>query len=186
MVELVCRNWRNARLMNFCLNLTLYKLCISWGCSLLFPTAIANGGQSIRTNFALTKSNTGIKFQQRLIVKHGFNWCEIHNSHLWSFRWSEKYSDSISRIWFIHEESRNVTNSKLDWVVVFTARYARRNGKTVHLGSRLQNLSKVVADLLVNHEGWYTREWKQVNPLTGSRCGIVQSGKKGQEPAVLH
>jgi len=25
----------------------------------------------------------------------------------------QKYSDSVSRIWFIHEERRNVTNSKL-------------------------------------------------------------------------
>jgi len=65
----------------------------------------------------------------------------------------QKYSDSISRIWFIHEESRNVTNSKLDWAVVFTARYARRNRKTVHLGATLRKPSKTVADLLGNHEG---------------------------------
>ena len=30
----------------------------------------------------------------------------------------QKYSDSVSRIWFIHKERRNVTNSKLDWAVV--------------------------------------------------------------------
>ena len=65
----------------------------------------------------------------------------------------QKYSDSISRIWFIHEESRNVTNSKLHWTVVFTARYARRKGKTVNLGARLRKPSKAVADLLGNHEG---------------------------------
>jgi len=81
------------------------------------------------------------------------NWCEIHSSDLWSCRWSEKYSDSDSRIWFMHEESRNVTNSKLDWAVFLTARYARRNRKTVHLGARLRKPPKAVADLLGNHEG---------------------------------
>jgi len=65
------------------------------------------------------------------------------------------YSDSVSRIWFIQEENRNVTHSKLDWAVVFTARYARRNRKTVHLGARLRKPSKAVADLQVlgNNEG---------------------------------
>ena len=57
-----------------------------------------------------------------------------------------------SRIWFTLE-GRNVTNSKLDWAVVFTARYARRKGKTVDLGVRLRKPSKAVADLLGNHEG---------------------------------
>jgi len=65
----------------------------------------------------------------------------------------QKYSDSVRRIWFIHEESRNVTNSKFHWTVVFTARYARRKGKTVSLGARLRKPSKAVADLLGNHEG---------------------------------
>jgi len=64
----------------------------------------------------------------------------------------QKYSDSVSRIWLIHEERRNVTNSKLDWAVVFTTRYARRKGKTVDLGLRLLKPSKAVADLLGNHE----------------------------------
>jgi len=41
----------------------------------------------------------------------------------------QKYSDSVSRIWLIHEKSRNVTNSKLDWAVVLTARYARQKRK---------------------------------------------------------
>ena len=45
----------------------------------------------------------------------------------------KKYSDSVSRIWFINEESRNVTNSKLDWAVIFTTRYTRRNRKTAIL-----------------------------------------------------
>jgi len=53
----------------------------------------------------------------------------------------------------MHQESRNVTNSKLDWAVVFTARYPRRNRKTVHLSARLCKLSEAVADLLGNHEG---------------------------------
>jgi len=69
----------------------------------------------------------------------------------------QKYSDSVSGIWFIHE-SRNVTNSKLDWAVGFTARYARRNRKTVHLGVKLRKPSSTVADLLNNHEGRYTRD----------------------------
>ena len=34
--------------------------------------------------------------------------------------------------------------------------------------------------------GRYSRERKQVNPLAGSLCGIVQTGKEGQEPAGLH
>ena len=42
----------------------------------------------------------------------------------------------------------NVTNSKLDWAVVFIVRYARRNRKTVHLGARLRKTSRAVADLL--------------------------------------
>jgi len=62
----------------------------------------------------------------------------------------QKYSDSVSRIWFIHEGCRNVTNSKLDWAVVFTARYEK---KTVDLGARFRKPSKAVADLLGNHEG---------------------------------
>jgi len=60
----------------------------------------------------------------------------------------QKYSDSVCSIWFIHEESRNVTNSKLDWAAVFTTRCARRKGKTVHLGTRLRKPSKAVADFL--------------------------------------
>jgi len=87
------------------------------------------------------------------------SWCGIHSPDLWSFRWSDKYSDSVSRIWFIHEESWNVDNSKLDWAVVFTARYARRKGKTVNLGARLRKPSKAVADLLGNHEGDIPGQW---------------------------
>jgi len=37
--------------------------------------------------------------------------------------------------------------------VVYTARYARRNRKTVHLGARLRKQAKAVAGLLGNHEG---------------------------------
>ena len=73
----------------------------------------------------------------------------------------------------LHTKSRNVTNSKLDWAVVFTARYARRKGKTVDLGARLRKPSKAVADLLGNREGDILRRRKQVNPLAGSPCGIV-------------
>jgi len=40
-----------------------------------------------------------------------------------------------------------------NWAVVFTARYARRNRKTVNLGARLRKPSNAVADLLGNHEG---------------------------------
>jgi len=47
-----------------------YELRAPRGYSLLFPTAIANGGQSIRANFVVTNP-TGIKLQRRLIVKHG-------------------------------------------------------------------------------------------------------------------
>jgi len=97
----------------------------------------------------------------------------------------QKYSDSVSRIWFIHEESRNVTNSKLDWVVVFTARYARRKGKTLILGARLRKPSNAVADLLRNHEGDIPEAEAGQSP-SGSQCGIVQTGKDGQEPAGLH
>ena len=79
-----------------------------------------------------------------------------------------------------------VTNSKLDWAVVFTARYARRNRKTIHLGTRLRKPSKAAADPLNNHEGRYTREQKQVNPHAGSWCGIVQTGEEGQEPALAY
>jgi len=34
--------------------------------------------------------------------------------------------------------------------------------------------------------GQYTRGRKQVNPPAGSQCGIVHTGKDGQEPAGLH
>ena len=47
-----------------------YELRAPQGCSLLFPTAIANGGQSIKANFVVTNPK-GVKLQ-RLIVKHGF------------------------------------------------------------------------------------------------------------------
>jgi len=116
-----------------------------------------------------------LQTSKRMKNKHILHtyWCEIHSSNLWSFWWSEKCSDSVSRIWFIHEESRNVTNSKLDWAVVFTACHARRNRKTVHLGARFRKPSRAVADLLGNHQGRYTRGWKQVNLLAGSCCGIV-------------
>ena len=55
----------------------------------------------------------------------------------------------------------------------------------VNLGARLRKPSKAVAEPLGNHEG-DIRGRKQVNPLAGSRCGIVQTGKYGQEPAGLH
>ena len=58
--------------------------------------------------------------------------------------------------------------------------------KTIHLGTRLRKPSKAVAHPLDNHEGWYTREQKQVNPLAGSWCGIVQTGKEGREPALAY
>ena len=74
-------------------------------------------------------------------------------AQIFGFFFDQKYSDSVSRIWFIHEETQNVTNSKLHWTVVITARYARRKGKTVNLGARLRKPSKAVADLLGNHEG---------------------------------
>ena len=51
----------------------------------------------------------------------------------------KKYSDSVSRIWFIHEESRNVTDSKLDWAVIFTTRYTRRNRETAILARDCAN-----------------------------------------------
>jgi len=55
------------------------------GCSLLFPTATqTEGNQSGQT--LLSQNPTGVKLQRRLIVEHGFNWCEIHRSDLWSFR----------------------------------------------------------------------------------------------------
>ena len=118
------------------------------------PTATqTEGNQSGQT--LLSQNPTGVKLHRRLIVKHGFNWCEIHSSDLWSFRWSEILW--LGRIWFIHEESRNVNNSKLDWAVVFTARYARRNRKTVHLGARLRKPSRPLPTYLATtraiHQG---------------------------------
>jgi len=47
-----------------------YELRAPWGCSLLFPTAIANGGQSIRANFVVTKwrqTSTAIDRQTRFL-----------------------------------------------------------------------------------------------------------------------
>ena len=69
-------------------------------------------------------------------------------------------------------EGRNVTNSKLDWAVVFTARYARRKkGKTFDLGARNRKLSKAVADLLDNHEGDIPGDGSRLIRLPGR--GIV-------------
>jgi len=102
------------------------------------------------------------------------NWCEIHSSDLWFFRWSEVLW--LSRIWFIHE-SRNVTNSKLDWAVVFTASFARRNRKTVHLGARLPKPSKAVADLLGNHEGRQTRGGNRSIRLWGLGAVLCKQAK---------
>ena len=53
------------------------------------------------------------------------NWCES-TAQIFGLFGDQKYSDSVGRIWFIHEERRNVTNSKLDWAVVFTARYEEK------------------------------------------------------------
>ena len=79
-----------------------------------------------------------------------------------------KYSQ-LSEFWFTHE-GRNVTNSKIDWAVVFTARYARRKkGKTFDLGARLRKLSKTVADLLDVHEGDIPRDGSRLIRLKG-RC----------------
>jgi len=62
-----------------------YELRAPQGCSLLFPTATqTEGDQSGQT--LLSQNPTGVKLQRRLIVKHDFNWCEIHSSDLWSFR----------------------------------------------------------------------------------------------------
>ena len=104
------------------------------------------------------------------------NWCEIHRTDLWSFRWSEKYS-WLSRIWFIHEESRNITNSKLDWAVVFTTRYARRCRKTVDLGARLRKPSKAVADPLGNHEGDIPRDGSRSIRLRGLGAVLCKQAK---------
>jgi len=62
----------------------------------------------------------------------------------------------------------------------------RRKGKTVDLGARLRKPSKAVADLLGNHEGDMPGDRSRSIRLQGSRCGIVQTGKDGQEPAGLH
>ena len=63
----------------------------------------------------------------------------------------QKHSDSAE--FGLYTKRRNVTDSKLDLAVVFTARYARGKGKTVDLGARLRKPSKAFADLLGNHEG---------------------------------
>ena len=72
------------------------------------------------------------------------NWCENHSSDLWSFRWSEMLWLTWQNLVYTRREL-NVTNSKLDWAVVFTARYARWNRKTVNLCARLRKPSKTVA-----------------------------------------
>ena len=102
----------------------------------------------------------------------------------WSFRWSEILWLSEQNLVYTRREP-NVANSKLDWTVVFTARYARRKGKTLILGARLRKPSNAVADLLRNHEGDIPEAEAGQSP-SGSQCGIVQTGKDGQEPAGLH
>ena len=78
---------------------------------------------------------------------------------------------SVIRI-LVYTQGRNVTNSKLDWAVVFTARYAKRKkGKTFDLGTRLRKLSKAVADLLDNHEGDIPGDGSRLIRLPGR--GIV-------------
>jgi len=56
-VEEFAENWRNACLTNLRLNLTLTNSAHQRSCSLLFPTAIANGRKAIRATFVVTKSN---------------------------------------------------------------------------------------------------------------------------------
>ena len=80
---------------------------------------------------------------------------------------------SVAEFWFTHEKSRNVTNSKLDWAVVFTARYVRRKGKTVDFGARLRKPSKAVADLLGNHECDIPGDGSRSIRLQGPWCGFV-------------
>jgi len=48
--------------------------------------------------------------------------------YIFVFFGDQKYSDSVSRIWLVYEESRNITNSKLHWTVLFycTLREAKR------------------------------------------------------------
>ena len=63
---------------------------------------------------------------------------------------------------FIHE-SRNVTNSKLVWAVVFTARFAKRNRKTVSRREIAQTVTGCCRPTW-QPRGRYTGERKQVNP----------------------
>ena len=83
----------------------------------------------------------------------------------------QKYTDSASRIWFIHEESRNVTNSNLHWTVVFTARYARRKRKTVNLGAR-RPLPTNLATTRAVYQG--TEAGQSAH---GTSCGLCKQGK---------
>jgi len=61
--------------------------------------------------------------------------------------------------------------------VVFTARYARRKGKTVNLGSRLRKPSKAVADLLGNHEGDIPGDGSRSIPLRGLGAVLSKQAK---------
>ena len=67
----------------------------------------------------------------------------------------QKYSDSAE---FGLYTKRVETLLEIRLGCGFTARYARRNRKTVHLGARLRKPSKTVADLLGSHEGDIPRD----------------------------
>jgi len=83
------------------------------------------------------------------------------------------------------KRAETLLTRNLDWAVVFTARYARRNRKTVHLGGEIAQTVKCRCRATWQPRAWYTRGRKQVNPLAGSWCSIVQTGKDCQEPAGL-
>ena len=70
--------------------------------------------------------------------------------------------------------------------MVFTARYARRKGKTIDLGARLGKPSKAVADLLGNDEGDIPGDGSRSIRLRGLGAVLCKTGKDGQEPAGLH
>jgi len=67
----------------------------------------------------------------------------------------------------LYTKSRNVTNSKLDWAVVFTARYSRRKGKNSWSWRETGQTVKGRCRPTWQPQRPYTKGRKQVNPLAG-------------------
>jgi len=151
----------------------------------LLPLLSGKYTQTKGTAIKLHRIHCELKTFKRNKNKHILrtNWCEIHSSDLWHFRWSETLW--LSRIWFIHEAP------KCYWLEIrlgcgFYSTLCEGKRKNSWSWREIAQTVKGICRPTWQPRGRYTRGRKWVNPLAGSRCGIVQTGKDDQEPDGLH